>query len=68
MHSSDCCAAARRGSEQTPVARVEFSSRYRSALVAINLAIARSVSIALVRGSSAPARFAREAPGPHVAA
>ena len=54
--------------EWTPVTRVEFSSRYRSALVAINLAIARSVSIALNRGSSAPVRYARGAPGPHAAA
>ena len=54
--------------EWTPVTRVEFSSRYRSALVAINLAIARSVSIALIRGSTTPVRYARGAPGPPAAA
>ena len=48
----------------TPTMRVEFSSRYRSALVAINLAIARSASYALLRGSSILARYARGAPVP----
>ena len=54
--------------EWTPETRVEFSSRYRTALVALKLAVARSVSIALIRGSSTLARYARGAPGPPAAA
>ena len=43
--------------EWTDATRVVFSSRMRSALVTINIAIARSVSSALIRGSTVLARY-----------
>ena len=52
----------------TPALRIEFSSRLKSAFVTINLAIARSVAITLIRGSTIVARYARTARGPHRAA
>jgi len=42
----------------TPALRTEYSSRLRSAFVTINIAIARSVAIALIRGSTIVARYA----------
>ena len=52
----------------TPATRVQFSSRLRSAFVAINIAIARSVANALIRGSTVIRRYAPVTDGPHDAA
>jgi hypothetical protein len=52
----------------TPASRAQFSSRLRSAFVTINIAIARSVAIALIRGSTVLVRYAPTADGPHGAA
>jgi hypothetical protein len=49
--------AGSRETEWTDATRVIFSSRMRSALVTINIAIARSVSSALIRGSTVLARY-----------
>ena len=46
----------------TPATRSEYSSRLRAAFVTINLAIARSVAIALIRGSTVVARYATAEP------
>jgi hypothetical protein len=47
----------------TPALRTEFSSRLQTAFVTINLAIARSVAIALIRGSVIVERYAPPARG-----
>ena len=52
----------------TPATRVQFSTRLRSAFVAINIAIARSVANALIRGSTVIERYAPVIDGPHDAA
>jgi hypothetical protein len=52
----------------TPMTRAQFSSRLRTAFVTINIAIARSVANALIRGSTVIARYAPMAHGPHGAA
>jgi hypothetical protein len=46
----------------TPATRSEFSSRLTAAFVTINIAIARSVAIALIRGSTTVARYAAAGP------
>ena len=50
--------------EWTDATRVIFSSRMRSALLTINIAIARSVSSALIRGSTVLARYSVLHTGP----
>ena len=56
--------AGSRETEWTDATRVLFSSRMRSALVTINIAIARSVSSALIRGSTVLARYGALHTGP----
>ena len=48
----------------TPATRAIFSSRLRSALVTINIAIARGVASALIRGSSVLVRYGAQHTGP----
>jgi hypothetical protein len=52
----------------TPATRTIFSSRLRSALVTINIAIARSVATALIRGSKVLVRYGAQHTGPRGAA
>jgi len=52
----------------TPATRAIFSSRLRSALVTINIAIARSVASALIRGSKVLVRYGAPHTGPRGAA
>ena len=62
-HHNQLCRA-RSQPQRAAAARRIFSSRMRSALVTINIAIARSVSSALICGSTVLARYSALHMGP----